>query len=127
MPVAGGLEARLDRLCAAARRDLPAIALDERRFRAWLVERIDPAELEHGQLAAGDLWLACACAHGDRAAVAALEAGPLASVAGALARMARGDGLEEEALQILRHKMLVERPPRIASYRGEGSLASWPR
>lgn len=74
-----------------------------------------------------ELALARACAAGDPHAIARLEATVLRPVGEALARMASGDGLAEEALQILRHKLLAEVPPKIGSYRGTGSLVGWVR
>jgi RNA polymerase sigma-70 factor (ECF subfamily) len=100
-----------------------AVSLD--RFAQFLQEG-GVAEL--GLAAHGaDLFLACGCALGDDAAVAAFDAGPLRQVTGAIARLTRNPALRDEALQRTRVKLLVGQPPLIASYSGAGPLAAWVR
>lgn len=75
----------------------------------------------------GDLWLACACAKGQRAALDQLDA-VLASLRPTLARIGLDAGAIDELLQQHRARLLVherERPPRILAFRGHGDLRSW--
>ena len=78
-------------------------------------------------LHAEDLLLACACADGDTAALAAFERQQLAP----LRTVLRGIGLDsdgaDEVLQQMRHWLWIgdERGPRIADYAGRGSLRAW--
>src|SRR5262245_57916100 len=109
----------------AGRAAWPAIAADEPGFRAYLAERTTA-----GELAWADLYLAYGCARGAPAAPAAYDE----LVAPILARLAqrwchaRID--PADLAQALRVRLFVgggDGPPRIAQYRGEGSLAHWLR
>lgn len=79
---------------------------------------------------ADDLYLACAAARGDRAAIAAFER-ELEPVARAAARRVDSShDFVDEAVQATRERLLVARdaaPPRIAEYGGQGTLAAWVR
>ena len=89
-----------------------------------------PEGQEPSKLAVEDLYLAFGCARGDAAAVAALEREFLPAVERLLARRERDPALVDEAKQRLRARVLVAPPgglPRIAEYRGQGSLAAWLR
>lgn len=75
----------------------------------------------------GDLWLACACASGQRAALDELDA-LLSSLRPTIARVGADAGTIDELLQQHRARLLVherERPPRILAFRGHGDLRSW--
>lgn len=101
----------------------------------WPELRVEPAELAIGLEARGlgagaavaiDVALACALAAGDRGALQVFERELVPDVRGALVRLDRSGDLVEEALQQLREKLLVASgTPRIAEYRGRGSLAAW--
>jgi RNA polymerase sigma-70 factor (ECF subfamily) len=76
-----------------------------------------------------DLYLACACARGDEAAIHAFERAFFDEIDGALARKG-GAGVppREEVRQLVRHKLFVAAPgarPKIAEYSGAGSLRGW--
>jgi RNA polymerase sigma-70 factor (ECF subfamily) len=74
-----------------------------------------------------DLALARACAVGDRGALAAFEA-LTAPVVTATARRFGGPDFVSEVSQLVRRRLLVaegEAAPRIAEYRGRGSLAKF--
>ena len=77
-----------------------------------------------------DLYLACACATGQSAAIAQFE-GLLAAEIGAVTRRFAGPGSAVEDLrQILRERLFVPRdgrPARIVEYRGTGTLRAWLR
>ena len=80
-----------------------------------------------GELHAGDLYLAFACAAGDRAALAAFEHRMLPEVGAYIARTDPDPALADEVKQLLRHRLLVGDPPKIASYSGRGPLGAWLR
>jgi RNA polymerase sigma-70 factor (ECF subfamily) len=80
-----------------------------------------------GELRADDLYLACACATGDEAAIAALEGAHEASLQAVVARFARSG---DELRQLIRLRLFEAEPgaaPRIAAYGGRGRLETWLR
>lgn len=77
-------------------------------------------------LCVDDLYLAHACAAGDRTAIAAFDSTYLSRVPAYLARHPAAAQADEVAQQ-LREKLLVGPSPKIAAYAGKGSLASWVR
>lgn len=118
----------LTRWVEAARRrwpaiDLPAAALGEHL--AALGIAADPAHPH-----ADDLFLACAAARGDVAAIAAFdqELSPVAR--SAARRIDTSADFVDEVVQAARERLLVARdggPPRVAEYGGQGALAAWVR
>lgn len=127
------LETVLAQVLAQARTAWPRVRLEDALFLRHLAERLPPSpEPERALLAlpAADLFLACACLHGDAAAHAALEAHFLPKVAAAVARVHPGSDAAAEVCQLLREKLLTSeagRPPRLADYQGQGPLAAWLR
>ena len=106
-----------------ARAAHPQIAIGDAAVMAYIGARItEPAELERRNIE--DLYLACGCAHGDRAALATLETVTLPVVERGLARLATPD-----VLQMLREQMLVVKDgaPGITAYDGRAPLAIWLR
>jgi RNA polymerase sigma-70 factor (ECF subfamily) len=105
----------------------PAIKLDFAVF-AGSVARHGArlAELDEGR--AADLYLACGCAQGDRAALNALEEGPLRDAARAAASVCSSSSFVEEVMQTVREALVARRgkgPGKIAEYAGRASLKSW--
>ncbi len=103
--------------------DLPAAALGEHL--AALSIAADPAHPH-----ADDLYLACAAARGDDGAVAAFdrELSPVAR--SAARRIDTSADFVDEVVQAARERLLVARdgkPPRVAEYGGQGTLAAWVR
>lgn len=76
-----------------------------------------------------DLALARRAAHGDQAAIAALETGPFAQARAHLAARRFPAWVADEAMQQTRIALLVadEGPPGIARYAGRGPLAAFVR
>lgn len=75
-----------------------------------------------------DLYLAHACARGEPAALATLERAFMPRLRAFLVKRFAAAEVADETLQLLRTRLLVAeggRPPRIASYRGEGELLGW--
>ncbi|HEY2515898.1 MAG TPA: sigma factor-like helix-turn-helix DNA-binding protein [Polyangiaceae bacterium] len=123
----GGAEA-LERDLAAridvAQAAWPGAPVDEASFLRYLARhstsRLPPVER------AADMWLACACANGASAAIAAFidrYRGPIERAAARVeARVA------EEAAQVVFTSLLVregDERPRIEAYGGESSLSTW--
>lgn len=79
---------------------------------------------------ASDLYLACACATGDRRALAAFDAHFLTRVDAFVARINPSSEFAAEVRQQLRTRLLVadgEPTPRIGDYAGQGALGAWVR
>jgi RNA polymerase sigma-70 factor (ECF subfamily) len=74
-----------------------------------------------------DLFLAVACAAGDAAAVGAFEQAHLSQVDSYVTRLDLSPEMLDELRQLVRIRLLVERPPRIAGYRATGPLGGWVR
>jgi RNA polymerase sigma-70 factor (ECF subfamily) len=124
----GALDAALSRMLDEGRRAWPGIELEPGVFVRHLAER-SSAPLDAG-LHAGDLYLACACAHGVAAAVAAFDERYLARVPAFVARSADAREVADEVRQRLRQLLVVgegDRAARIADYRGKGTLENWVR
>ena len=126
------LAAAMTDAMAAARRAWPSVELAADRFFAYLAERIpgegEPVAALRG-LHASDLYLACAAASGDTAALAAFDAHCLSVVDRALPRLGIDADVVDEVKQRLRHALLVSErgPPRIVGFAGRGALRSWVR
>ncbi len=102
----------------------PDVVLDRAVFEAHMATHdADPRF-------ASDLYLACACAAGDRAALRAFDHAFLVEVPRFIARIAPSTELADELRQTLREHLLVAAPgtrPHIADYAGRGSLGGWLR
>jgi RNA polymerase sigma-70 factor (ECF subfamily) len=104
---------------AAARSRWPQIELGDDDFDEFLARH--PHAGEH----LDDLFLACACARGDRAALAELDRSVLSLVPRWTARI---EGVSaDDVQQELRRKLLVGPPPRILDYDGRRALTAWLR
>jgi RNA polymerase sigma-70 factor (ECF subfamily) len=126
-----GLDEIFEATVARARAERPTLAVDDAAFVAYLAARVpadgDPAAAL-AELRAGDLLLACACAAGDRGALAAFEAEHMPVAVAAVRRMRASDAEVDEVCQTLRERLLVGAggsPPRIADYLGRGDLGRW--
>ncbi|HZN94401.1 MAG TPA: sigma-70 family RNA polymerase sigma factor, partial [Myxococcales bacterium] len=120
----------LERMLETAHAAWPHVRLLTARFAEFVAERIP----EGGDLAllephAADLYLACACAEGDRAALDGLEQGPMKACAAAAARVDRSPAFADEVKQALRQRLLSPEDgrPRILDYEGRAPLKSWLR
>ena len=122
------LEAALAALVARAAAAWPGVRVDGAAFAAFLGRRVSPDALADAR--AEDLWIACACASGDPAALAVVEARYLPDVDAALGKMGLGQDRIAEVKQGLRRLLFVgdgASPPRIGDYRGAGDLRAWMR
>ncbi|HEU0036293.1 MAG TPA: sigma factor-like helix-turn-helix DNA-binding protein [Kofleriaceae bacterium] len=120
-------------LVARAYAERPAAWVDAAAFLAHVAAvAVDPdgAPIDHAALHAGDLYLACAAARGVPDALATLEREHLSRLREFAASVDSTPAFVDELAQQLRHRILVadgDRPPRIASYSGRGSLGGWIR
>lgn len=129
----GDLEPLLEKYLADGRRAWAPVALADEDFLEHLARVVngEPAvAAELNALRGADLYLACACAHGDGKAIRALEEAYFGEVDQAMAR-ARPPGVQvDDVKQLLREKLFVARGgeiPKIAEYSGRGELRRWVR
>src|SRR4051812_28796981 len=118
----------IGRLWEAGRSAFPEASVDLSTFTGFVLPKTtDAARL--ASLRGPDLYLACACAAGDRHAILAFEAQHLARIPAVLARRERSPAVVDEVRQLVRTRLLVAEgaPPRIAEYGGTGSLDGWVR
>lgn len=124
--VAGGHEVgddQLEELHAVGRAAWPKVVLAKEDFREQLARHAD-----RGHVA--DLYLACAVAKHDRAAVAYFEERFMARVPEYVLRIRVDREIVEEVQQKLRETLLMGtggKPPKIAEYSGKGALGGWLR
>lgn len=125
----GVVETALDEALGTARAAHPNVALGDEAAVRHFGARIDasrPLAEAFAQLRAQDLFLACACAAGDRQALATFEAEAMHGGDGTLARRRFDDEVVEEAKQNIRERMLVGGgAPRILDFDGRGELRAW--
>jgi len=117
----------------AGRAAWPGVVLSAATF----VERLTPLlrgdrdpTSELSGLRGEDLYLCFACLTGVEGAVAAFETHFMYQAREAVTRVRMADHYREEITQRLRARLLVgtsAKPPRIASYRGQGPLGRWIR
>lgn len=124
------LEQALEGAVAEARAAYPSLRWSDDELVAHLgrhARGADPQSVRAVRV--GELFVAGACAAGHDEAIAHLERDFMGAAAAGLAQMGLTDGRRDEALQVLRHKLLrpTEGEPGIASYSGAGSLAGWLR
>ncbi|HUJ59861.1 MAG TPA: sigma factor-like helix-turn-helix DNA-binding protein [Kofleriaceae bacterium] len=128
-PGNAALEHALADIVARARQAWPEVELAPARFLPFLAARVTP-ETPLDRLPTGDLYLACACADGNPAALARFDAVYLREVDIAAAKARAAPGIRDEARQVVRDLLLVargDRPAAIASYLGRGDLRGWIR
>lgn len=120
-------------LLTAARHQHPGLKLGAEEFAQHLAAIRARTGADPLQLAAhaGDLYLACACAAGEPAALLRFEALCLPAARAAIGRIDGQPQFVAEVAQDLRGRLLVRDdsggPPRIARYDGRGPLLSWVR
>jgi RNA polymerase sigma-70 factor (ECF subfamily) len=110
----------------AGRGAWPAVTLAPEPFAAYLAERASDGELP-GEDRAPDLYLACACALGDAAALAAFDKLLRSVVARVAWSIDPSDAFRDDVAQALAERLLAaaDGRPRIAEYLGRASLRGW--
>jgi RNA polymerase sigma-70 factor (ECF subfamily) len=129
------LERLLGQTLDAARAAWPTVVLSDDAFLghlAGVLRRGASRSVEElvARGTTGDLYLACGCASGDPAALAAFEAHHLSGLDTTLARLALPAWVVDDVKQDVRRRLLVgedARPPRIADFTGAGNLRGWLR
>jgi RNA polymerase sigma-70 factor (ECF subfamily) len=127
------LEGLLSRLVQQAAAAWPTVQVDTGLFLRYLADRLSSGEdLSRGleSLNVAGLYLACGCALGDSAAIAAIDTAFFGDCDDALRRMATGPGFADDVKQQVRTKLFVAEPgapPRITEYRGRGELRAFIR
>jgi RNA polymerase sigma-70 factor (ECF subfamily) len=121
----GDLQAAVAHAMDEGRGLWPDVALAPGTLDTYVRQRAIPEATVRAR--AGDLFLAAACDAGDSAALVAFERKYLVSLRSYVARLSLSDEMLDDLGQILRIKLLVERPPRIGTYRGAGPLGAWVR
>jgi RNA polymerase sigma-70 factor, ECF subfamily len=120
------LERTLNQMVDAGRTAWPEINLQAAEFLRHVGQRL--RRLSEASEHAADLYLACACAQGDRLALAKFEERFLSGIERYIARVDRSASFKDEVLQILRTKLFVAEGgsrPKIHDYTGRGSLGGW--
>jgi RNA polymerase sigma-70 factor (ECF subfamily) len=103
----------------AGRKAWPEIRLAEEPLGKFLGGRDASTQL-------ADLYLACACLEGDRAALEALEKQVLSQVGSAVRKIDDSRDFATELTQLTRTRLLVgDGKPRLREYAGKGSLIGW--
>lgn len=108
-----------------ARRTWPAITLPYETFAAHVAGFVSssPPDVAH----APDLFLACACGHGDGRALAILEDSYLTPARGSLLRLDQRPEFIDDVMQELRTRLLLGERRRILHYGGRGPIIAWLR
>jgi len=128
------LEPALASMLERAKSAWPDVDLAATAFVAHVAARLDAPEEGESlaeqlqRLHASDLYLACACARGDKRALAHLDERFLSSTTQYLARRGGPATRADELQQALRERLLLptkDGTARIASYAGTGPLGGW--
>ncbi|MFY0566052.1 sigma factor-like helix-turn-helix DNA-binding protein [Archangium lansingense] len=125
-----GLETLLRGLLEAGKAAWPTVTLAPETFVRHLARHLpgDGSAEVLRQLHGADLYLACACAMGERQALLAFEQHVLQKVPARLGQIP--ESTADEVLQVMRQRLLLGRgdtPPKIADYSGRGPLLAWVR
>jgi RNA polymerase sigma-70 factor (ECF subfamily) len=127
----GPLADALEKVARTAREAWPRITLAHDVFVAHIRERLPEEAPERAleKLHASDLFLACACLHGDRHAWRDLDRQHLSRVHEWVARIDRSPAFADEVRQRLAEKMLAGESGdgKLALYTGRGPLGAWIR
>jgi RNA polymerase sigma-70 factor (ECF subfamily) len=118
-----------ENLIARAHAERPALWLPDAVFLAH-ARGFAATDAELDALHAGDLYLACACGYGVRDAIAAVEREHFTRIREFAASVDSSPEFVNELSQRLRARLLVaeeDRPARILTYSGRGSLGGWIR
>jgi RNA polymerase sigma-70 factor (ECF subfamily) len=122
----------LVRVTAAAEEAWPGVVVPRQAFVAQLaghLDRRDPVAALAATFTT-DVYLAYACSVGDPCALGTLDRQHLTAVRSYLARIDSSADLADEAVQVLRTKLLTARggeAPKIASFAGRAPLGAWLR
>jgi RNA polymerase sigma-70 factor (ECF subfamily) len=118
-------------LWSATSAEWPQLTRPAEVFVAFLASHL-PADARSlaifGEFRLKEMFLTCACARGDTAAIRLLETHYFPVMYTSLRRMRLSPTMRQEASQIVRERLFVSHQgqrPRIARYSGRGELGSW--
>lgn len=124
------LEEQLTEAIAFARQTWPDIAVTDEEFVGYVAERVS---VDHKGAVnvplrlAEDLYLACACARGDEAAIVAFQARYELNYRSVFDRMGL-TSVSDDLAQSLLHRLFIQeenRRPAIMGFGGRGALGKW--
>src|SRR5262249_51385451 len=107
------------------RRAWPGVSLSVGTFAAHLEAKGGASPGPRNDLRVADLFLACACAHRDPAAIAFFEATYFDEIGLVCARFPALSVSQDDVRQRLREKLFLADPPSVAGYGGQGDLRAW--
>lgn len=110
---------------ARGKQAYPGIELDLDAFRGHCQRVLGEGPEWDWKRFSSELFLCAGCAKGDAEATRVLEAEALPQVVKAISRIDGDTEFVEEALQILRDKLLVGARAKIADYAARGPLVAW--
>jgi RNA polymerase sigma-70 factor (ECF subfamily) len=119
---------QLAELYARGRAAFPGLSVDDDAFVKRLARSVARSGAALETLAVEDLFLACACADELPGALDAFEARCGAPIQAAIASIAKSEDIRDEIRQQVRDVLFVgaeDRPPKIATYTGQGALGKW--
>jgi RNA polymerase sigma-70 factor, ECF subfamily len=114
----------LDDILAAGRAAWPGVEVPPAVLADWLAGRLPEGAARERAV---ELYLTCACARGDAAAVAAFERTYFVEVDEAGRRARAGDAVTADARQNLARYLFTGEEPAIGTFRGRGDLRGWMR
>ncbi|HSS03265.1 MAG TPA: sigma-70 family RNA polymerase sigma factor [Kofleriaceae bacterium] len=125
-------DAALGNVLDAAQRSFPTFCLSPDVFVAYLRERLPPdlpPPIALRRMHTSDLYLACACAHGDPDAIAVLDERYLGQLDRALSRIGIDRDTVADVKQEIRYRVLVGDGghAEIVDFAGRGDLRGWVR
>lgn len=118
-------EQAIEQAFARGKQAYPGLDVDLVTFRAHAERVLGEAPEWDWRRFAAELYLCCGCARGDVEATRVLEADALPHVVKAISRIDPEAEFVEEALQILRDKLLVGPRAKVADYAARGPLIAW--
>lgn len=123
---------RLAVMLEKAHQAWPGVHVAEPDYLAYVAQRVfsGPVGRALGEMCTSDLYLACACAHGDRKALAAFQKTFGSHIRAAVAVLDPSGDLGDDVLQVLCMRLFVateNRLPKVTGYRGKGNLKTWLR
>jgi RNA polymerase sigma-70 factor (ECF subfamily) len=125
--------ARLRERLAEARSEWSSTVLGDETFLGHALEKVNSARPGQDPLAVAaglrvrELYLACACAHGDVAAMTRFEGLYFSEIEQACRRFKGLPISSDEARQRMREKLFLGSPPGLLGYAGHGDLRGWLR
>ena len=123
------LETELDSAVRVASERWTRFSIEPEAFVTYLAARIQPEQAPDTTafVHAAELYLSCAIAEGQSAAMREFDREYMAKVAGAVSRFRLSSDELDDLKQILRQQLLMGNPPKIVDYSGLGELSAWLR